>query len=117
MEEDFRYQLEAEKKEASAKGEEGGGATYTDPSDGTVYEWDAEKRAWFPKVQQDFPHKNFYVFQIDSTFLANYHASYGFYQSDEKEAEKVEETVPNQTEPIQSKVNAIVVLILSSNYY
>ena len=23
--------------------------TYTD-SDGTVYEWDQEKRAWFPKV-------------------------------------------------------------------
>ena len=29
----------------------------------------------------------------------------------------MEETVPNQTEPIQSKVNAIVVLILSGNYY
>lgn len=24
--------------------------TYQDPTDGTVYEWDAAKRAWFPKV-------------------------------------------------------------------
>ncbi len=24
--------------------------TYKDPNDGTVYEWDEEKRAWFPKV-------------------------------------------------------------------
>lgn len=24
--------------------------TYTDPDDGTVYDWDHEKKAWFPKV-------------------------------------------------------------------
>lgn len=24
--------------------------TYTDPADGTVYDWDPEKKAWFPKV-------------------------------------------------------------------
>lgn len=24
--------------------------TYVDPTDGTVYEWDSEKRGWFPKV-------------------------------------------------------------------
>lgn len=24
--------------------------TYTDPEDGTVYDWDHEKKAWFPKV-------------------------------------------------------------------
>ena len=23
---------------------------YTDPNDGTQYEWDDQKRAWFPKV-------------------------------------------------------------------
>nr|XP_060612406.1 HIV Tat-specific factor 1 [Anolis sagrei ordinatus] len=38
--------------------------TYTDPADGTEYEWDRQKRAWFPKVTEDF--------------LANYHANYGF---------------------------------------
>ena len=25
---------------------------YEDPNDGTIYEWDAEKRAWFPKVMK-----------------------------------------------------------------
>ncbi|XP_072837574.2 17S U2 SnRNP complex component HTATSF1 [Pogona vitticeps] len=38
--------------------------TYTDSADGTQYEWDREKRAWFPKVTEDF--------------LATYHANYGF---------------------------------------
>lgn len=46
-----------EKKESDAY-------LYKDPTDGTVYEWDAEKRAWFPK--------------IDENFIAAYQASYGF---------------------------------------
>ena len=25
---------------------------YQDPNDGTIYEWDPEKRAWFPKVKK-----------------------------------------------------------------
>lgn len=27
-----------------------GAYTYTDPNDGTVYEWDEAKRGWIPKV-------------------------------------------------------------------
>uniref|UniRef100_UPI003F5FA392 17S U2 SnRNP complex component HTATSF1 n=1 Tax=Danio rerio TaxID=7955 RepID=UPI003F5FA392 len=38
--------------------------TYTDPEDGTVYDWDHEKRAWFPKINDDF--------------IAAYQANYGF---------------------------------------
>ncbi|CAI5779331.1 HIV Tat-specific factor 1 [Podarcis lilfordi] len=38
--------------------------TYMDPADGTQYEWDCDKKAWFPKVTEDF--------------LATYHANYGF---------------------------------------
>uniref|UniRef100_A0A9J8CQX8 17S U2 SnRNP complex component HTATSF1 n=1 Tax=Cyprinus carpio carpio TaxID=630221 RepID=A0A9J8CQX8_CYPCA len=38
--------------------------TYVDPEDGTVYDWDQEKRAWFPKVNDDF--------------IAAYQANYGF---------------------------------------
>ncbi|XP_059400640.1 HIV Tat-specific factor 1 homolog [Carassius carassius] len=38
--------------------------TYTDPEDGTLYDWDHEKRAWFPKVNDDF--------------IAAYQANYGF---------------------------------------
>ena len=49
---DFEYQLQAER--AAAETAETGGwdktQTYTDPSDGTVYEWEAEKKGWFPKV-------------------------------------------------------------------
>ena len=37
--------------------------TYTDPSDGTVFEWDDEKKAWFPK--------------LDEEFIARYQLSYG----------------------------------------
>jgi len=31
-------------------GHDGITQTYTDPADGTVYIWDREKNAWFPKV-------------------------------------------------------------------
>lgn len=33
-----------------AYGYEGDTHTYTDATDGTVYLWDKEKNAWFPKV-------------------------------------------------------------------
>ncbi|XP_067216313.1 17S U2 SnRNP complex component HTATSF1 [Linepithema humile] len=38
--------------------------TYTDPNDGSVYFWDKEKNAWFPKVDEDF--------------MARYQMNYGF---------------------------------------
>ncbi|KOC64205.1 HIV Tat-specific factor 1 like protein [Habropoda laboriosa] len=41
--------------------------TYTDPNDGSVYFWDKEKNAWFPKVDEDF--------------MAKYQMSYGFTDS------------------------------------
>jgi HIV Tat-specific factor 1 len=68
---DFEYQLQAERltADAGAAGAAGGWdktQTYTDPSDGTVYEWDAEKKGWFPK--------------IDDYFLAAYQANYGLAQ-------------------------------------
>uniref|UniRef100_A0A0P4WFG7 17S U2 SnRNP complex component HTATSF1 n=1 Tax=Scylla olivacea TaxID=85551 RepID=A0A0P4WFG7_SCYOL len=42
------------------------GTTYTkvDPVDKVVYEWDTERRAWFPKLDEDF--------------MATYQLSYGF---------------------------------------
>ena len=50
--EDFEYQLQAEKEfqTASATQDQAAAATYTDPNDGTVYEWDAQRKGWFPKV-------------------------------------------------------------------
>ncbi|XP_059911755.1 HIV Tat-specific factor 1 [Gadus macrocephalus] len=38
--------------------------SYTDPQDGTIYDWDHDKKAWFPKITEDF--------------IAAYQANYGF---------------------------------------
>ncbi|XP_033112010.1 HIV Tat-specific factor 1-like [Anneissia japonica] len=57
---EFERQLQLEKRLSE---ENASACTYTDPNDGTVFEWDESKRAWFPKVDEDF--------------LAAYHASYG----------------------------------------
>lgn len=35
--------------------------TYTDPEDGTVYDWDHEKKAWFPKVRAFFDSQLFFL--------------------------------------------------------
>ncbi|XP_067141167.1 17S U2 SnRNP complex component HTATSF1 [Centruroides vittatus] len=64
---DFEKQLEYEalEKQKQEHGEwHGDSCVYTDPKDGTVYEWNAEKQAWFPK--------------IDDNFIAAYQASYGY---------------------------------------
>ncbi|XP_075692029.1 17S U2 SnRNP complex component HTATSF1 [Rhinoderma darwinii] len=45
--------------------------TFTDPTDGTEYEWDLEKKAWFPKITEDF--------------LAMYQANYGYDGSENSE--------------------------------
>lgn len=61
---DFLEELKEQAKSAGSRDDDDEGATYLDPSDGTVYEWDAEKRGWFPKVDDDF--------------LAAYQMNYGF---------------------------------------
>ncbi|XP_037543842.1 HIV Tat-specific factor 1 [Nematolebias whitei] len=48
--------------------------TYTDPADGTVYDWDPEKKAWFPKITEDF--------------MAAYQANYGFSQEGDPDENK-----------------------------
>jgi len=67
---------------------------YEDPNDGTIYEWDAEKRAWFPKVDEDF--------------IAAYQATYGFTETGEpippevlaakekEEAEKLQQKIEEE---------------------
>ena len=47
--EEFEYQLQAQQQSKPDEGASGT-QTYTDPKDGTVYEWDNERRGWFPKV-------------------------------------------------------------------
>lgn len=65
---DFQVQLQMEEEERQKAQE---GYTYTDPNDGTVYEWDMQRNAWFPKVDDDF--------------LAAYQASYGVNTTTESE--------------------------------
>ncbi|CAH1389771.1 unnamed protein product [Nezara viridula] len=55
-------------------GTDGNSLTYTDPNDGSVYVWDKEKNAWFPKVDDDF--------------LAHYQLNYGFSNPDTQEKSK-----------------------------
>ena len=56
---EFEFQLRAQQeysgafrqtKDAQQQDSDQSQATFVDPSDGTIYEWDPEKRAWFPKV-------------------------------------------------------------------
>lgn len=64
MSDEFEKQLELEKAEKERQQSAGSDPyTYVDPNDGSVYEWDHEKKAWFPKLTEDF--------------LAAYHANYG----------------------------------------
>ena len=82
---EFEYQLRAEKEEREKKGGEevNNAATYTDPTDGTVYEWDSQKNGWFPKVYGALCiYLVSRVIQIDSNFLAAYQASYGYSTAD-----------------------------------
>ncbi|XP_046849206.1 HIV Tat-specific factor 1 homolog isoform X2 [Xenia sp. Carnegie-2017] len=60
---------EEENDESKNNGKsEGGSRVYTDPNDGTQYEWDENKRAWFPKIDEDF--------------IAAYQMNYGFTQNE-----------------------------------
>ncbi|XP_003491906.1 HIV Tat-specific factor 1 homolog [Bombus impatiens] len=52
--------------------------TYTDPNDGSVYFWDKEKNAWFPKVDEDF--------------MARYQMSYGFTDASKVETNTVQQS-------------------------
>jgi HIV Tat-specific factor 1 len=54
--------------------EDTGKQCYRDPTDGSVFEWDASKQAWFPKIDEDF--------------LAAYQMQYGVTENaNEKEQE------------------------------
>ncbi|XP_012288362.1 HIV Tat-specific factor 1 homolog [Orussus abietinus] len=59
--------------------------TYTDPSDGSMYIWDREKSAWFPKVDEDF--------------MARYQMGYGF--TDPEQAKSA--SPPRPVKPVLSK--------------
>ncbi|XP_078076323.1 17S U2 SnRNP complex component HTATSF1 [Mustelus asterias] len=63
-------------------------STFVD-ADGTEFEWDGEKKAWFPKITEDF--------------LATYHANYGYVEespdSIENSGTETQETAANLQKP------------------
>jgi HIV Tat-specific factor 1 len=101
--EDFRLQLELEAKEAAAKAAQNSSAAststsssanpylYTDPT-GTVYEWDHSRRAWIPKIDDDF--------------LARYQAAYGFTETTEQQESKSKETEADNKQSADHPVQA-----------
>lgn len=47
---EFLEQLRQQELYGNRRGDGDDPYTYVDPEDGTVYDWDHEKKAWFPKV-------------------------------------------------------------------
>ncbi|KFM76892.1 HIV Tat-specific factor 1, partial [Stegodyphus mimosarum] len=86
--EDFQKQLELEEKEKQKKELNDSGITdpytYVDPNDGTVYEWNTEKQAWFPKVDDDFIAK----YQSNYTYQSNEDESKGTSPEPQPKGEK-----------------------------
>ncbi|XP_070568789.1 17S U2 SnRNP complex component HTATSF1-like [Ptychodera flava] len=73
--------------------------TYTDPNDGTVYEWDSAKQAWFPKIDEDF--------------IANYQANYGTHvdntsetPSESQQSTSTQPTAPSLSSSTQATANS-----------
>uniref|UniRef100_A0A8C5U8N3 17S U2 SnRNP complex component HTATSF1 n=1 Tax=Malurus cyaneus samueli TaxID=2593467 RepID=A0A8C5U8N3_9PASS len=91
--EEFYRQLQLQ-QQYEAKPAEGEGEsdpfTYVDPADGAAYEWDREKKAWFPKITEDF--------------LATYHANYGF-RADETDTSSASGTATESKQPVSSKTS------------
>lgn len=48
---EFKDQLRMQELYAQRTADDSDPYTYTDPEDGTVYDWDQDKKAWFPKVR------------------------------------------------------------------
>ncbi|GFV55024.1 HIV Tat-specific factor 1 [Trichonephila clavipes] len=69
---DFEEQLKLEELEKQRKELKESGVsdpyTYVDPNDGTVFEWDAKKQAYFPKIDDDFivKYQSNYTYQEDT---------------------------------------------------
>uniref|UniRef100_A0A8C3QW83 17S U2 SnRNP complex component HTATSF1 n=1 Tax=Cyanoderma ruficeps TaxID=181631 RepID=A0A8C3QW83_9PASS len=87
----LQLQQQYEAKPAEGEGEgESDPFTYVDPADGAAYEWDLEKKAWFPKITEDF--------------LATYHANYGFH-ADETDTSSASGTATESKQPVSSKTS------------
>ncbi|KAM6117273.1 17S U2 SnRNP complex component HTATSF1 isoform 2-T2 [Pterocles gutturalis] len=90
--EEFYRQLQLQQQYEAETGGEGESDpfTYVDPADGAAYEWDREKKAWFPKITEDF--------------LATYHANYGFH-ADDTDSSSASGTATESKQPVSSKTS------------
>ncbi len=61
-----------------------GATLYKDAADGMIYEWDREKNAWFPRIDEDF--------------MAQYQMNYGFTKDGKAEPTKPEEPKEKEEE-------------------
>lgn len=61
---EFKEQLRMQELYAQRNADDSDPYTYTDPEDGTVYDWDRDKKAWFPKVGLFFFFLHSYVLQM-----------------------------------------------------
>jgi len=93
--------LEQKKADISSRVQIGtnGMKTYRDPNDGTIFEWDEERKAWFPK--------------LDDEFIARYQLNYGDCANTEvtnvetkQEAVQVKKEVTKPSEPSWFEVEA-----------
>lgn len=93
-EDDFAYQLRQERRQKRLKltDKSVSNGTYVDPTDGSVLEWNPEKRAWLPKV--NFPYLKVFTSdgsffaKVDEDFIAKYQAGYGLTPLDTSALEK-----------------------------
>ncbi|XP_077977033.1 17S U2 SnRNP complex component HTATSF1-like [Glandiceps talaboti] len=92
FEEQLKQQQLAEEKRKLAEEGLSDPYTYTDPNDGTIYEWDTAKKAWFPKIDDDF--------------IAKYQASYGVQSDDTGTKETVPKSSSKQPIPATSSSGA-----------
>ncbi|KAK2828186.1 hypothetical protein Q5P01_019220 [Channa striata] len=82
---EFMEQLRMQELYGQRKDDGSDPYTYTDPEDGTVYDWDHDKKAWFPKITEDF--------------IAAYQANYGFTQEGDSNNAAVSSTDPAPPKP------------------
>ncbi|XP_065841089.1 17S U2 SnRNP complex component HTATSF1-like [Oscarella lobularis] len=89
---DFVAELKASVAPAAAPNPSESKKTFIDPQDGTVFEWDDEKKAWFPKV--------------DEEFIAGYQANYGFTPEAQEWSKRAAEAAALPPEKPQKKKKA-----------
>lgn len=95
---EFLEELKEQAKSAESRAENDE-LTSVDPSDGTVYEWDSDKKGWFPKVDEDF--------------IAAYQMNYGFTPDGEQadttttENNSTPTTFPDTTQTAKNETNKL----------